>query len=69
MTTQFKKAIVSVGGAAALALAVGFGAVGASPEGGASTAPTHPTSATLPTQAASAVHHAVLTGCISGENC
>lgn len=69
MKTQCKKAFVSVGGAAALALAVGFGAAGASPAGGAATAPTHPTPRVLATQSAPILPKATLTGCISGANC
>jgi hypothetical protein len=69
MKTQLKTAIASVTGAAALTLAVGFGAVGAGPAGGAATAPTHPTPGVLATQPAPIVQHATLTGCIIGENC
>lgn len=66
MKTQLKTAIASVTGAAALTLAVGFGAVGASPAGGATT---HPTPGVVATQPAPIVQHATLTGCIIGENC
>jgi hypothetical protein len=66
MTTQFKTAIASVTGAAALTLAVGFGAVGAGPAGGAAA---HPTPGVSATQPAPIVQHATLTGCIVGANC
>jgi hypothetical protein len=63
------------GGAAALAMTLGFGGVGVSPIGGASTTATHqsPGAAAVHPNAAPAagtvVHTATLTGCVSGLDC
>ncbi len=72
MKAQIKMAIAVFGGAAAVVLAVGFGGVGVSPMGGASTAPTHPSSSVTPARpetAAPGVHIATLTGCVAGLDC
>lgn len=75
MKAQTKTAIAMLGGVAALAV-IGFGGGGVSPAGGASTTPTHPSSAVspiIPNAAApgghAGVHMATLTGCIPGANC
>lgn len=75
MKAQAKTAVAMFGGAAALALTVGFGGVGVSPVG-SGTATTHPSTsvarahsdAVAPAGHAG-VHTATLTGCISGANC
>jgi hypothetical protein len=67
-----KTAVAMFGGAAALALVVGFGGIGAGPVGGASATTTHPSSSVTPapTHAANTgVHAATLTGCIAGLDC
>lgn len=72
MRTPVKKAIAVFGGAAAVALAVGFGAVGISPTGSASTATTHQSpgvAASQPGAPPPGVHIATLAGCIPGGNC
>lgn len=67
MKTRIGAAIGTFGGAAVLVLALGFGAVGASPTMGPSTA-LHPSSSVMSTLPGN-VHHATLTGCISGLDC
>ena len=75
MRSRTKKALVTLGGAAAVALTVGFGGLGTTPMGQGSTVTTHPSSSVAqhPQQAATAaangVHVATLTGCIAGANC
>jgi hypothetical protein len=76
MKTPAKTAIAMFGGAAALALSVGFGGVGVSPVGSESTATTHPSTSVAPPQlnavtpaGHTAIHTATLTGCIPGANC
>ncbi|WP_155764319.1 hypothetical protein [Mycobacterium colombiense] len=72
MRTPIKKAITVCGGAAAVVLTVGFGAVGVSPTGSASTAATHPSpgvTTTKPGTPAPGEHVAMLAGCIPGANC
>lgn len=61
MKSTAKTAIATLGGAAALVLAAGFGGVAISP------APAQPAPAAP--AASSAVHTATLTGCIDGANC
>ena len=75
MKAQAKTAVAMFGGAAALALTVGFGGVGVSPVG-SGTVTTHPSTSVAsvhPGAVAPAghagVHTATLTGCISGANC
>jgi hypothetical protein len=65
------KKIAVFGGAAALAVAVGFGGVGVSSLGSTPTATTHPApgAAAAPANAAPDVHYANLTGCIAGLDC
>ncbi len=73
--SPMKTAIATFSGAAALAVAVGFGGLGVSPAGGASPV-THP-SASVPSALGTGsapgghgeVHHAVLIGCIAGLDC
>lgn len=68
MKAPTRAAIAMFGGAAALAVTVGFGGVGIGPVGSAS--PTTQSSPVAPVPAHhAAVHAATLTGCISGENC
>ncbi len=68
MKASTKAAIAMFGGAAALAVTVGFGGAGIGPAGG--TSPTTQSSSVAPVAAHHArVHAATLTGCISGENC
>jgi hypothetical protein len=64
------KKMAMFGGAAALALAVGFGGVGASSLGDnpPTTQPAHHVAA-APANPAPAVHQATLAGCISGLDC
>ena len=64
------KKMAMFGGAAALALAVGFGGVGVS-SFGANPPATQPAPhvASAPANPAPAVHQATLTGCISGLDC
>ncbi|GLE53335.1 hypothetical protein [Mycobacterium montefiorense] len=69
MKSQTKMTITTFGAAAALAFAVGFGGLGASP---AAAAPaTHAPSIVTPANASApgSVHQAVLIACISGLNC
>ncbi len=72
MKAQAKKTITMFGGAAALVLTVGIGAVGVSPVGSAATTPTHLSSgmAAIPNAAApganTGVHNTRLTDCIVG---
>lgn len=68
MKAPTKAAITMFGGAAALAVTVGFGGLGVGPVGSAS--PRTQSSSVAPAPAHHAgVHAATLTGCISGENC
>ena len=76
MKAQAKTAIAMFGGAAALALTVGFGSVGVSPVGSGSTVTTHPSTSVAPAHpdavapaGHAGVHTATLTGCIPGANC
>jgi hypothetical protein len=64
------KKIAMFGGAAALALAVGFGGVGVGALGG-TPAPTHaaPSVAAAHANPAPNVHNATLAGCIAGLDC
>jgi hypothetical protein len=64
------KKIAMFGGAAALALSVGFGGVGVSSMGEAPTT-THPAprAAAIPANPAPGVHHATLAGCVVGLDC
>jgi hypothetical protein len=70
-----KTAIAMFSGTAALAIAVGFGGLGVSPAGGASTTahvtapPSSSATPALGKAPASDVHHVVLTSCISGLDC
>jgi hypothetical protein len=69
--TGTKNTIAVFGGAALLAVAVGFGGVGVNTPGNATTATTHPapSAAPAPAKAAPNVHFATLTGCVSGLDC
>jgi hypothetical protein len=76
MKAQAKTAIAVFGGAATLALTVGFGGIGGSPVGGSSTMTTHPSTSVAPAHpdavapaAHAGVHTVTLTGCIPGANC
>jgi hypothetical protein len=76
MKTPAKTAIAMFGGAAALALTVGFGGVAVSPVGSGSTVTTHPSTSVAPPHphmvapaGHAGVHTAILTGCIPGANC
>jgi hypothetical protein len=76
MKAQAKTAIAMFGGAAALALTVGFGGVGVSPVGSGPTATTHLSTGVAPAHPDAVApaghagdHTATLTGCISGANC
>ena len=76
MKAQAKTAVAMFGGAAALALTVGFGGVGVSPVSSGSTATTHPSTSVAPAHpdvvapaGHAGVHAAILTGCIAGANC
>jgi hypothetical protein len=62
------KRIAIFGGAAALAVAVGFGGAGVGSLGDTSAA-THPAASVAPANAPSNVHSATLVGCISDLNC
>ncbi len=71
-----RTAVAIFGGAAALALTVGFGGIDLSPAGSASATPTHASSSVTqarPNAATPApdagVHTATLTGCIAGLDC
>ena len=75
MKAQAKTAVAMFGGAAALALTVGFGGVGVSPVGGG-TVTTHPSTSVAPPHRQmvapaghAGVHTAILTGCIPRANC
>ena len=66
-----KKTIAMVGGAAALAFAVGFGGVGVSSLGSTMTPTTHHAASVAPApaqEAAPGVHNATLTGIAFGGN-
>jgi hypothetical protein len=64
------KKIAMFGGAAALALAVGFGGVGVSSMGDTpTTAHPAPRVAAAPAHAAPGVHYATLAGCVVGLDC
>jgi hypothetical protein len=76
MKAQAKTAIAVFGGAATLALTVGFGGIGVGPMGGSSTMTTHPSTSVAPAHpdavapaGHAGVHTATLTGCIPGANC
>lgn len=71
MKSQTKMTITTFSGAAALAFAVGFGGLGASPVDAAPAPASHASSSVAPASAAPAgsVHQAVLAACISGLNC
>ncbi|CQD16479.1 hypothetical protein U8D42_08790 [Mycobacterium europaeum] len=70
MKAQIKTAAAVFGGMSAVALAVGFGAVGIDPAGGAPAAATHPSSSTAATSTTGAgTHVATLAGCVSGLDC
>jgi hypothetical protein len=76
MKAQAKTAFATFGGAAALALTVGFGGVGVSSIGSASTAPTNPSTSVAPARpdadapaGQTGAHTATITGCIPGANC
>ncbi len=75
MKSRTKTAIGALGGAAAVALTVGFGGLGFAPMGDGSAVTTHPAPSVAqhPQQAATpagnGVHIATLTGCIAGANC
>lgn len=69
MNTHIKALLATVGGAVALVGAVGFAPVDVSPAHGTPSTPPHSSSNVLPTRPGPALHHATLTGCISGENC
>jgi hypothetical protein len=73
-----KTALTMFGGAAALAVAVGFGGIAANTVANALPAslpttsgvtPALPNAATPGSPSGNTVHHAVLTGCISGLDC
>ncbi|WP_156737997.1 hypothetical protein [Mycobacterium scrofulaceum] len=67
MKAQMRTAVALFGGMAAVALAIGFGALGVSPAGAAAT---HSPSGITPAPAvASGVHPATLAGCVSGLDC
>ncbi len=75
MKVHTRSTIAIFGGAAALALTVGFGGLGVNPAGDASTT-THSSSSVAPARPGPAapgggtsVHMATLTGCIAGANC
>jgi hypothetical protein len=63
--------ITTFGAAAALAVAVGFGGVGAAAADHPPVAPSHASSSVAPTPGAAGAgtHHATLAGCISDLNC
>jgi hypothetical protein len=72
MKALTKTAVAMFGGAAAFALVVGFGGVGAGPMGSASATTTHESSSVTPVRTNAAntgVHAATLTGCIAGLDC
>jgi hypothetical protein len=76
MKAQAKATIAMFGGAAALAVAVGFGGVAISQVGGSATTTTHPSTSVTPARpdvdalaGHAGVHPATLTGCIPGANC
>jgi hypothetical protein len=73
MKSQTKMTITTFSGVAALAFAVGFGGLGASPVVPAPAPAAHASSSVAPAApnalAPSAVHQAILTGCISGLDC
>lgn len=76
MKAQAKTAIAVCGGAATLALTVGFGGIGVSPVGSSSTTTTHPSTSVAPAHpdavapaGHAGVHMGTLTGCIPGANC
>lgn len=72
MRAPIKKAITVFGGAAAVVLAVGFGAAGVSHSGSAPTATTHPPASVAmpqPGTTVPGVHIATLDACIVGANC
>jgi hypothetical protein len=72
MGTPIKKAIAVFGGAAAVVLAVGFGAAGVSQTGSAATTTTHPPASIAMPQPGTTVpglHVATLAACIVGANC
>ena len=76
MKAQAKKALALFGGAAAVALTVGFGGVGVIPANSPSIAATHRATSVASTPprvdapaGQSGVHTAVLAGCIPGANC
>lgn len=69
MKSQTKKTLTTLGGAAVLAFAVGFGGLG---DGSATAAPAPATpahAAASVAPVAGGVHHGVLTACIIGLNC
>jgi hypothetical protein len=76
MKSPTKMKIATFGGAAALALAVGFGGVGAGPVGNTPATTAHTSSHVAPAPAPGAVanggaevHPATLTGCVAGLDC
>ncbi|GBG39026.1 hypothetical protein [Mycobacterium montefiorense] len=71
MKSQTKMTITTFGAAAALAFAVGFGGLGASPAAAAPAPATHAPSSVTPANASApgSIHQAVLIACISGLNC
>lgn len=72
MGTLINKAIAVFGGAVAVVLAVGFGAVGVSQTGNAATAATHPPASVAmpqPGTTVPGVHIGTLAACIVGANC
>ena len=76
MRARAKTATAMLGGAAALALTLGFGGVGTSPVASGLTATTHPPASVAPARPDVAVpaghtgvHTAALTGCVVGDTC
>jgi hypothetical protein len=76
MKAQTKTVIAMFGGAAALALTVGFGGIGVSPVGSPSATTTHSSASATPARpdatapaGDTGVHTATLTSCVSGLDC
>lgn len=73
MKSLTKMTITTFSGAAAVAFAVGFGGIGATPNMSTPAPTTHASSSVAPAVAGApgngGVHQAVLTGCISGLDC
>ncbi len=70
MKAQMKTAVAVFGGISAVALAVGFGGVGAGPTGAAATPATHSAPSAAPMVApGGGAHVAILAACVSGLDC